>query len=300
MTARPPSAAIAALVYGAAATATVAAPVLAGRLRRRLPGQIADSAAQAAVGGLGFAGVFALERMRPHRAEWNRPSRVAIPEFAAWAVLGAGAMAVGDLVTAPARARIGQSPLAPAMARMSPPARLAATIVGADLVHTMIHRTVHRVAPLWRLHRVHHDVDDLCGFRTGTFHPVESAMVVAADQLVVALLGLDPQTALRYRTLRTLIGQVQHSNVAMDSGWVGAVLATPERHRWHHSALPEEHDTNFGSIVCIWDRALGTDTPRSDRTEPRAIGLATVERGSWLRRRPGPGRVADRLDQVPA
>ncbi len=39
---------------------------------------------------------------------------------------------------------------------------------------------------------------------------------------------------------------------------IRVVLVTPDMHRVHHSVHREEHDSNYGFALSIWDRALGT------------------------------------------
>ena len=52
------------------------------------------------------------------------------------------------------------------------------------------------------------------------------------------------------------------------------VLVTPDMHRVHHSVLRDEHDSNYGFALSIWDRALGTyiAQPRAGHNE-MTIGL---------------------------
>ena len=36
------------------------------------------------------------------------------------------------------------------------------------------------------------------------------------------------------------------------------VLVTPDMHRVHHSVHRQEHDSNYGFALSIWDRLFGT------------------------------------------
>ena len=50
----------------------------------------------------------------------------------------------------------------------------------------------------------------------------------------------------------------------------------PERHRWHHSTLLEESNTNFGQNLILWYVVFGTRFLPKDR-EPRAeIGIGDM------------------------
>ncbi len=68
-------------------------------------------------------------------------------------------------------------------------------------------------------------------------------------------------------------GQIQHGNIDLDSGPVNAVLATPERHRWHHSTVVAEGNTNYGAIVATWDRLMGTAWLPADRPFDADVGI---------------------------
>ena len=37
-----------------------------------------------------------------------------------------------------------------------------------------------------------------------------------------------------------------------------STAATPDLHRWHHSTVYEEGDSNYGAVTSVWDRVFGT------------------------------------------
>lgn len=263
---------LAALLYGGTLAAAAAAPGLIDRVARRLPRPAAELLVTAGLVGSGFVAVAAAERARPHRAAWNRRAGGEAADLFDTVVAASVALTVGSSVAEPLRRRMEARVPGGVLGGLPMPARVAASVVIGDLFHTSFHRMVHRSEVMWRFHAVHHSVPRLYGFNAGRFHPVEATLVMIGDNVVLALLGLDRRAAVSHRVLRSVFGQVQHSNVAMDSGALNAVLATPERHRWHHSPWPAERDTNFGSVVCLWDRALGTGELPAGRTV-EAIGL---------------------------
>jgi len=137
----------------------------------------------------------------------------------------------------------------------------------------VVHRLAHEWGPLWRVHAVHHSVPRLYWLNATRFHPVEMAMEGTAETIVLALLGAGEDTLLSHSVVRALYGQIQHGNVDLDSGVVNQVLATPERHRWHHSTVAAEGNTNYGAIVSTWDRLMGTDWLPEDRPFDADIGV---------------------------
>jgi sterol desaturase/sphingolipid hydroxylase (fatty acid hydroxylase superfamily) len=53
-------------------------------------------------------------------------------------------------------------------------------------------------------------------------------------------------------------GFFQHSNVDTKLGWLNYIISGPELHRWHHSRIIRESNTNYGNNVIVWDILFGT------------------------------------------
>jgi sterol desaturase/sphingolipid hydroxylase (fatty acid hydroxylase superfamily) len=52
------------------------------------------------------------------------------------------------------------------------------------------------------------------------------------------------------------------------------VIVTPDMHRVHHSVDRDEHDSNYGFALSIWDPAFGTYIPQpKGGHEDMTIGL---------------------------
>ena len=49
-----------------------------------------------------------------------------------------------------------------------------------------------------------------------------------------------------------------HSNVRVDLGRLGRVIASTHYHHWHHADEPQAYDRNFGGQLVIWDRLFAT------------------------------------------
>lgn len=134
-------------------------------------------------------------------------------------------------------------------------------ILALDASRYATHRLLHRVPWLWRIHRLHHtdpDQDFTTSFR---FHPLEAALDAAVEIAVVAALGAPPGAVLLYELAVVVSTPLTHANVSLPARGerlLRRVLVTPDLHRVHHSARPAETDSNFGSILSIWDHGLGT------------------------------------------
>ena len=223
--------------------------------------------------GAGWSTIIAAERRRPFRPEWRRSHGDVTTDALGVVTSAAATQVAGALLSAPVTRRLATRTGRPALSRLPLVARVAVSIHAVDLYHSVVHRTAHEWGPLWRLHAVHHSAPRLYWLNATRFHPLEMVMEGTAEAIILSLLGADPDTRLAHSVVRAVYGQIQHGNVDLDSGPVNAVLATPERHRWHHSTVAAEGDTNYGAIVSNWDHLMGTAwLPR--RPFDAAVGVA--------------------------
>ncbi len=148
------------------------------------------------------------------------------------------------------------------------------------------HVLLHRWTPLWRLHAVHHadlDLDASTGLR---FHPLELMASVPWRVAQVALIGAGPRALSRWQSALMLSVLFHHSNVRLPLAlekWLARVLVTPRQHGIHHSVVREERDSNWSSLLNVWDRLHGTlrlDVPQEAITiglpalrDPREVSL---------------------------
>lgn len=246
-------------VYGAALAATFGAPALSRRFTRWVGPSAADTVTLGALVGGGWVTLGVLERLFPFRADWNVARGDVATDTGDLLLAGPLAQVIAGLMTAPVRSLARSDARAGGVLRRLPlPARVAVLVLGFDLVHSPLHRLLHERPRLWRVHAVHHSPERLYRGNAPRFHPVESVMDLSHEMVMLALLAPDRETLLAYRVARGLAGQITHCNIDIDSGALNAVLSTPERHRWHHSTDLVEGNTNYGAIVSVWDRAMGT------------------------------------------
>ena len=130
-----------------------------------------------------------------------------------------------------------------------------------DLAIWVQHLVTHKVPLFWRFHRVHHadrDMDVTTGFR---FHPVEILASMGLKIGLVYLLGPSALAVLVFEILLSGTALFNHANLALPlplDRVLRLVLVTPDMHRVHHSNRREEHDSNFGFALSLWDRLFGT------------------------------------------
>ena len=154
---------------------------------------------------------------------------------------------------------------------------LALAVILLDFFIWLQHVMVHAIPMLWRLHRMHHadlDYDVTTGAR---FHPVEILLSFSIKFCVIALLGASPVAVLIFEVILNAMAMFNHANFKLPLG-LDAVLrllvVTPDMHRVHHSAIPQECNSNFGFNLSIWDRVFGTYTAQPELGhEGMQIGL---------------------------
>jgi len=147
----------------------------------------------------------------------------------------------------------------------------------AELVNYGIHRGYHE-SRLWPLHAVHHCSPRMYFFLSVRKHPIQTALTYGGRLSVLWLLGVTEGALALYTVFVAANSYVQHSNIRMTTGPLRYLLATPELHRIHHSRRIEEHNTNYGDSLSIWDRLFGTLTePASVPPLHDRIGLPGIE-----------------------
>ena len=154
---------------------------------------------------------------------------------------------------------------------------LPASLLILDLAIYTQHVVFHKVAVLWRLHRMHHTDLDFDVTTALRFHPLEIVLSMLIKLVLVTLLGVPAVAVMLFEVILNATAMFNHGNVGLPQRldrtlrWI---LVTPDMHRVHHSIRPEETDSNFGFNLPWWDRLFGTyrDQPR-DGHAGMTIGL---------------------------
>lgn len=154
-------------------------------------------------------------------------------------------------------------------------------LVIAELGLYLAHRLAHEHLSLWRFHALHHSVERLWVINTGRFHIIDSLFKIALSQIPLYLLGAPLPVFLWIGAVTAFIGLLTHCNIDVRTGPLDWILSTPRLHRWHHSKLLAEGNTNYGENLVIWDQILGTyyNPPRPSSTD---IGITGKVADSFL------------------
>ncbi len=133
-----------------------------------------------------------------------------------------------------------------------------------DFSFYVAHVSMHRIPGFWRFHSVHHSDPAVDVTTTIRQHPGESVIRYAFLTAFAVALGAGPAAFAVYRMVVALSALLEHANIRLP-GWLDRLLSLvvtwPTLHKVHHSRDPRYTDTNYGNIVCWWDRAFRTFTP---------------------------------------
>ncbi len=188
--------------------------------------------------------------------------------------------------------------------------RIPLEIVLLDLVTYLLHRAYHVVPLLWRLHVVHHSDLDLDVSSASRFHTGEVIVSSIVKIGVVVLIGISPQGLVVFETVMLACAQFQHANIRLPGRLESGLWWTfvpPAMHRIHHTPTREDTNSNYGTILTVWDWLLGTLRRRPPDPmpsfgvealrDPRALGITGLvllpfRRGSFVSERPGKERAS--------
>lgn len=137
------------------------------------------------------------------------------------------------------------------------------------------HRANHRLPFLWRFHEVHHLDEFLDASSALRFHFGEVLISSLVRALFIILAGLPLASVLAFETLLALATMFHHSNVKLPAKFERAlsyVIVTPSIHWVHHHALRADTDSNYATVLSIWDRLFGSRSP-NQRTIDMVIGV---------------------------
>jgi len=140
-------------------------------------------------------------------------------------------------------------------------------LLSIDLWMYIWHRINHEIDFLWRFHAVHHSDPALDVTSAWRFHIVEITFSELLRYPVLIFIGAEIQDLLLYSLIMTPIIEFHHSNISIPAALdrtLRLVIPTPLMHRIHHSVIRTEHDSNYGSMLSIWDRIFNSFKLKED------------------------------------
>lgn len=118
------------------------------------------------------------------------------------------------------------------------------------------HWANHRVPFFWRFHLVHHVDRDMDASTALRFHFGELALSILVRAMQMILIGVDPYSLWLWQTI--LFGAIlfHHANLRLPMPMEQVLVrfvVTPRMHGIHHSNRFEETNSNWSSLLSIWD-----------------------------------------------
>ena len=192
-------------------------------------------------------------------------------------------------------------------------AQLLIAFVISDFAFMMMHYLSHRFAPLWRLHAVHHGVGRLYGMNGVLRHPLHQVIDMVIGNAPLVIMGMPVPVAVLLGFIISVTLIVQHSNVDARLGPLQGHLSIGRIHHLHHVNWGTEGDCNFGLLLTVWDKLLGTyqdeaaarDHRRRTwastrcRISPRATSSSSCCRCTTSRAPASPSAIASRAAAAP-
>ncbi|MDC0663559.1 sterol desaturase family protein [Marinobacter sp. SS21] len=121
-----------------------------------------------------------------------------------------------------------------------------------------IHRAMHEVPALWKIHAVHHSTEQMDWLASSRLHVLEILANRFAGYLPIFILGFAPSAVYAYLVFVSFHAIFIHANVRLRFPVLRWLIATPEFHHWHHSSEDAAVDKNYAGFLPVYDVLFGT------------------------------------------
>ena len=195
--------------------------------------------------GLWGSALFILERLFPAAKvtpDWSRIVRNLS--------LGVLVIAASPLVQAATVAAVGE------LRPLFTVDNLLLQLLILDLWTYALHRAYHRIPLMWRLHGVHHLDAHLDVTSAIRFHLGEILWSSILRLIPLVAFGISLETNLLFGAILSASAMFHHSNLRLPARFEAAlswIIVTPAIHWVHHHAVRADTDSNYASILSVWD-----------------------------------------------
>ena len=201
------------------------------------------------------------ERLMPFDDRWNRPHDDRLTDTLHTAIsFVALSEVLRALFLAALAALVGAAAVPWTLWPVDWPwaAQLLLALIVAELPYYWLHRWMHTVPALWRLHAVHHSAQRMYWLNAGRFHPLDAGLIFFTQLPVLMLLGVPPAILSMFLIVGAIHGLFQHGNLDLRLGPLNHLFAMAELHRWHHARQGPGGHSNYGGNLICWDLIFGT------------------------------------------
>ncbi len=137
------------------------------------------------------------------------------------------------------------------------------------------HRANHEIPFLWRFHEVHHLDEFLDVTSALRFHAGEVILSSLVRATVIYLLDVPLTSVIVFETAILFGAIFHHSNLKLPpvlERALSKIIVTPSIHWVHHHAIRRDTDSNYATVLSLWDRLFATRSP-TERWAEMPIGV---------------------------
>lgn len=131
--------------------------------------------------------------------------------------------------------------------------------IGVEFCYYWYHRSSHKLRWFWSAHVVHHSSETMnmtTSMRQSLLYSITGWWLFF---MPLVLLGVNPAAVFALYACNLSYQFFIHTEaVGKLHPWLEFWLNTPSNHRVHHGRNPEYIDQNYGGVLIIFDRILGT------------------------------------------
>lgn len=138
---------------------------------------------------------------------------------------------------------------------------IAISFLFVDFTGYFTHWLFHKIAILWKLHKLHHSDRAVDTITTFFHHPLEGVTNFLLNTLIYVLFDVPVPVILLYGLVASIHAPITHFKILLPEKWnkiVSYLIVTPNFHRVHHSLDMKEGNSNFGIVFSHWDKLFGT------------------------------------------
>lgn len=151
-----------------------------------------------------------------------------------------------------------------------------------DFFYYWFHRFQHTWAWFWAHHKLHHTEVHMNATTSFRHHWMENVYRIPFIFIPMGLVNIDGAYTVLVWDLALVWAVFTHLNMKLQLGPLTTVLAGPQFHRIHHSALPEHWNRNFAAFFPVWDLLFGTShVPRKGEFPPCGLSDGEETRSLW-------------------
>jgi sterol desaturase/sphingolipid hydroxylase (fatty acid hydroxylase superfamily) len=153
---------------------------------------------------------------------------------------------------------------------------ILATVIAFDFWDYWMHLANHRIGLLWRFHKAHHSDMEIDVTTAARFHIGELVISGGVKCLMVLAWGPSLWGLAAFEILLSGASQFHHSNLKIPfaiQDRLERFIVTPRMHRCHHALHQNCFNTNFSTVLSLWDRLFGSYHLAGEPKELTPIGL---------------------------